>query len=190
MSDRPLRVLELYPKADYFTGAAIQLRELTRGLAARGHEVTVATPPGPYGARIAGAGVGHVTLPMRNAWSPSAVWQLARLLRARRIEGEIVVSAEMALRRAPEFGWRPTWELLLYVVHGTLHLCGYDDRTARDRCRMRDRERTILRNWGMAASYATGGGSGGLPVCCECGERTTIRHAREHDGRCRSCARG
>ena len=31
-----LRILQLYPKADYFTGAAIQLRELARGLAARG----------------------------------------------------------------------------------------------------------------------------------------------------------
>ncbi len=75
------------------------------------------------------------------------------LRRARRIEGEIVVSAEMALRRAGEFGWHPAWELLLYVVHGTLHLCGYDDRTARDRRRIRDRERAVLQNWGMTPVY-------------------------------------
>src|SRR5439155_487367 len=37
----PLRVLQLYPKEDYFTGAAIQLRELVLGLKARGHDVAV-----------------------------------------------------------------------------------------------------------------------------------------------------
>ena len=78
--------------------------------------------------------------------------------RARRIEGEVVVSAETALRRAAEFGWHPAWELLLYVVHGTLHLCGYDDQTPPQRRQMRDRERTILQNWGMTISYTSGRG--------------------------------
>ena len=55
-----------------------------------------------------------------------------------------------------EFGWHPAWELLLYVVHGTLHLCGYDDRTPAQRRQMRLRERTILRDWGMTISYAGG----------------------------------
>ena len=45
MAGGPLRILQLYPKGDFFTGAAIQLRDLARGLAARGHHVTVATPP-------------------------------------------------------------------------------------------------------------------------------------------------
>ena len=40
-----LRILQLYPKADYFTGAAIQLRDLAWGLHARGHEVVVGTRP-------------------------------------------------------------------------------------------------------------------------------------------------
>lgn len=73
--------------------------------------------------------------------------------RARRIEGEIVVSAETALRRAAEFDWHPTWELLLYIVHGTLHLCGYNDHTPAERRCMRDRERAVLQNWGMTPSY-------------------------------------
>jgi probable rRNA maturation factor len=71
----------------------------------------------------------------------------------RRIDGEVVVSAETALRRAPEFDWHPAWELLLYVVHGTLHLCGHDDQTPAERRRMRRRERAILQNWGMRVSY-------------------------------------
>lgn len=71
----------------------------------------------------------------------------------RRIDGEVVVSAETALRRAAEFAWHPAWELLLYVVHGTLHLCGHDDQTAAQRRGMRQRERAILQNWGVAVSY-------------------------------------
>jgi probable rRNA maturation factor len=80
----------------------------------------------------------------------------AGLRRARRIEGEVVVSAETARRRAAEFGWHPAWELLLYAVHGTLHLCGYDDRTPAQRRQMRQRERSILQNWGMTIQYAGG----------------------------------
>ena len=78
------------------------------------------------------------------------------LRRAHRIEGELFVSAETAVRRAPEFGWQPCWELLLYVVHGALHLCGYDDRTPAQRRQMQARQSTILRNWGMTISYSSG----------------------------------
>jgi hypothetical protein len=41
-----VNVLQIYPKSDYFTGAAIQLLDLAKGLAARGHHVVVATRPG------------------------------------------------------------------------------------------------------------------------------------------------
>src|SRR5207244_13205779 len=65
----PLRILQLYPKADYFTGAAIQLRDLAIGLAARGHTVTVATPPSEIWAeRMRAAGIGYAPIPMRRAW--------------------------------------------------------------------------------------------------------------------------
>lgn len=83
----PLRILQLYPKADYFTGAAIQLRDLAIGLAARGHAVTVATPPSVLWAqRLLTAGVGHVAIPMRRAWDLRAAWRIARVLRARDIQ--------------------------------------------------------------------------------------------------------
>jgi glycosyltransferase involved in cell wall biosynthesis len=132
LNDRPLRVLQLYPKADYFTGAAIQLRELTRGLAARGHEIVVATPPGPYGARIAGGAVAHVTLPMRRAWSLRAAWQLARLVRTRRID---VIHAHKGRARtlavlAGLIGRRPPLVLNRGVsfVPGRLNRLGYTTR--------------------------------------------------------------
>ena len=86
-SDSRLRILQLYPKADYFTGAAIQLRDLAIGLAARGHAVTVATPASErWAERMAAAGVGYVPIPMQRAWDVRAAWRLAKVIRAREIQ--------------------------------------------------------------------------------------------------------
>jgi len=60
------------------------------------------------------------------------------------LEGEVIVSAETASQAADEYGWSSSDELLLYVIHGTLHLVGYDDRSAADRRSMRDREAHYL----------------------------------------------
>ncbi len=64
-------------------------------------------------------------------------------------EGEIVVSADFARRMAPRYGWRPADELLLYVVHGALHLAGYNDATRQQRAVMRARETHYLGNFGL-----------------------------------------
>jgi glycosyltransferase involved in cell wall biosynthesis len=83
----PLRVLQLYPKDDYYTGAAIQLRDLARGLSARGHRVIVSTPPSDRWAETcAAAGIPYVPLPMRHALDLGSAWALARLVRAERVE--------------------------------------------------------------------------------------------------------
>jgi len=82
-----MRVLQLYPKADYFTGAAVQLRELAWGLHARGHQVVVATRPSRLWAeKCRAAGIPHVPLPMRHALDLRSVRALARLLRAERTQ--------------------------------------------------------------------------------------------------------
>ena len=60
------------------------------------------------------------------------------------LEGEIVVSADTAVDRAQEFGWTADDELLLYVIHGALHLVGYDDADAESTARMRRREEHYL----------------------------------------------
>jgi glycosyltransferase involved in cell wall biosynthesis len=132
LNERPLNVLQLYPKADYFTGAAIQLRELARGLAARGHHVTIATPPGPHGARLAAPGIEHVTLPLRRAWDPRAAWRLRRLVRERRID---VIHAHKGRARtlailAGLIGPRPRLVLNRGVsfVPGRLNRLGYTTR--------------------------------------------------------------
>jgi probable rRNA maturation factor len=67
-----------------------------------------------------------------------------------RLEGEVIASAETATRCAPKYGWTPHDELLLYVVHGTLHLVGNDDRTERQRAEMHLLEREVLQSLGIA----------------------------------------
>ena len=46
-----------------------------------------------------------------------------------RIHGEIIASAETALREARVYSWSPEHELSYYLIHGLLHLVGYDDQT-------------------------------------------------------------
>jgi probable rRNA maturation factor len=70
--------------------------------------------------------------------------------RGKRIEGEVIASADMAARMAPDYQWRPIDELTLYIVHGLLHLAGYDDLTDDERVIMRAREREILTRLGLS----------------------------------------
>jgi probable rRNA maturation factor len=67
-----------------------------------------------------------------------------------RLEGEIVASADTAALAAPRYGWTAADELLLYVVHGALHLAGYDDTTPAARRQMRRGERDVLNSLGSA----------------------------------------
>lgn len=69
------------------------------------------------------------------------------------LTGEVIVSAEMAARTAQKAGVDPLAELSLYVVHGLLHLCGYDDQTDRDRTRIRRREDEILAGEGLTNTF-------------------------------------
>lgn len=72
----------------------------------------------------------------------------------RMLEGEVIVSAEMALQMAGQYHWRGADELCLYLVHGLLHLCGYDDLTPEEQLVMRAREREILQLWKLTPHYA------------------------------------
>ncbi|MCA9076437.1 MAG: rRNA maturation RNase YbeY [Planctomycetaceae bacterium] len=69
------------------------------------------------------------------------------------MEGEIVISGETAARVAGEMGCPPHEELALYLVHGLLHLCGYDDQTPADRETMQSRERVHLQKFGIEPHY-------------------------------------
>lgn len=62
--------------------------------------------------------------------------------------GEVVASVECARRTAAGLGGDPRRELALYVVHGTLHLCGLDDGTEEERSAMRAAETAVLERLG------------------------------------------
>jgi probable rRNA maturation factor len=59
--------------------------------------------------------------------------------------GEIVASADTAQARAAELGHSVEAELSLYIVHGLLHLNGFDDASPRDAARMRKVQHRIWR---------------------------------------------
>jgi len=66
------------------------------------------------------------------------------------VEGELIVSLDTAIASCQEYGWSAREELLLYVIHGTLHLVGFDDQSESTRQSMRHAEATALRKIGIA----------------------------------------
>jgi probable rRNA maturation factor len=59
--------------------------------------------------------------------------------------GEIFISVPTAKRQAREFGTSTLAEIELYIVHGLLHLSGFDDRTPAATRQMRAAEARVLR---------------------------------------------
>jgi glycosyltransferase involved in cell wall biosynthesis len=81
-----MNVLEIYPKGDFYTGAAIQLRDLARGLAARGHHVTLVTRPSErWAAEAPAAGFTHLDF-FRGPADPVGAARLAGVFRRGRID--------------------------------------------------------------------------------------------------------
>jgi probable rRNA maturation factor len=68
---------------------------------------------------------------------------------AKQLASELVIGAEVALAQATERGHDVQAELALYVIHGLLHLCGYDDQTEKGAAAMRERERHYLSALGL-----------------------------------------
>jgi glycosyltransferase involved in cell wall biosynthesis len=86
-SPAALRILQVYPKADYFTGAAIQAWELARGLAGRGHHVVVVTRPSEvWEHKCRQAGIAYHPLPLRKGLDVRSALGLRRIIAAHGIE--------------------------------------------------------------------------------------------------------
>jgi probable rRNA maturation factor len=64
--------------------------------------------------------------------------------------GEVIVSVETAAREARARGLAVRNEVLLYAVHGVLHLRGYDDHAPADARRMDRRTLALLRALGVS----------------------------------------
>lgn len=73
------------------------------------------------------------------------------------IDGEIITSTETAKRNASNFNWTPQDEAVLYLVHGLLHLVGYDDLSPDELAVMRRRERAILKLLNLTPTYKSRG---------------------------------
>jgi probable rRNA maturation factor len=72
------------------------------------------------------------------------------------IEVEIAICGDEAARRAAEFAHTIERELLLYILHGLLHCCGYDDHSKADFARMHKAEDAILDAIGVGRTFDTG----------------------------------
>ena len=61
-----------------------------------------------------------------------------------RILADIVISTDRAIDNAREFKTAPLYELYLYVIHGLLHILGYDDKNRKLRKVMEEKTAHIL----------------------------------------------
>ncbi len=69
------------------------------------------------------------------------------------LNGEVIVSATTAVRLAEEHGIAAEDEMLLYIMHGLLHLVGLNDKSRSERILMRNAEQRYA-DW-LGISYVT-----------------------------------
>jgi rRNA maturation RNase YbeY len=80
-----------------------------------------------------------LAFPIREAVMPRGTRPVTKML------GDVVISLPTALRQAKEAGRSIDDELAMLLVHGVLHLCGYDhELNPREAARMSRRERALL----------------------------------------------
>ncbi len=63
--------------------------------------------------------------------------------------GDIIISTDAAIQNAKIFKTSVKHEIVLYIIHGILHLLGYDDHKSRDIRLMREREQELLEKTGI-----------------------------------------
>ncbi len=73
------------------------------------------------------------------------------------VEGEVYICVDEARRRAVELKHDLRDEVLLYAVHGLLHLVGYNDHDADDHARMHAKEDELLTAIGVGSVYGNSG---------------------------------
>ena len=83
----------------------------------------------------------------RNKDAPTDVlaFPLGEGLAAREPFGDVVISLDTAKRQAREYGATLSQELTRLLIHGTLHLCGYDHHERAGAARMHGLTRRLLR---------------------------------------------
>lgn len=71
----------------------------------------------------------------------------------RPVDVDIVINRDEAVRRAARCGHDTALELLLYAVHGLLHVSGHDDRDPTAAVRMHRREDELFESIGLPPVY-------------------------------------
>ncbi|MFT3883416.1 MAG: rRNA maturation RNase YbeY [Gemmatales bacterium] len=69
------------------------------------------------------------------------------------LHGDLAISTDTAISAAAERGHEPHEELLLYVIHGILHLVGYDDTSDKKRTEMRKKEAEYLKQLNVTIKH-------------------------------------
>ena len=69
------------------------------------------------------------------------------------LHGDLAISTDTAITAAAERGHEAAEELLLYVIHGILHLCGYDDLSEKKQKVMRQKEAEYVSKLGIVLKH-------------------------------------
>ena len=116
------------------------LTEVLRTAAAGDHEAPLADLPEIEASIVSDEAIAKVHADFMDDPTPTDVITFQH--------GELIVSADTAAREAEQRGWAVERELLLYLIHGLLHLHGYDDHAPETRERMhREQERILDALW-------------------------------------------
>jgi len=78
----------------------------------------------------------------------------------RSLVGQLIVSTDTAQNKGAEFGLSMFEELVLYVIHGTMHLVGYEDKDSASAAEMRLAEKDYLARLGIEHRGFADDGSG------------------------------
>lgn len=65
--------------------------------------------------------------------------------------GDVVIAPTVAEQQAAEYGHTVEEELNLLLVHGVLHLLGYDHESDEEAAAMQSRERVLLEAWAVVS---------------------------------------
>ena len=114
-----------------------------RGLVARAWRLYAGPPAAAIEVVLMG-GEEHTALHLRFLDDPAPTDVMAFPYDEPDLYGEVLVNLDMAREQAHARGLEVLREAELYVVHGVLHLLGFDDRDDASRVEMRAAERAVL----------------------------------------------
>ena len=138
----------------------VELRNITFGYGAEPalEKISLHLHPGQFAALVGPSGAGKTSL-LKLILGVLQPTHGEVYIDGQALSGEVVVCAPEARRQANAHATRVEHELLLYVLHGMLHLSGFDDRTDADYRRMHRTEDMVLSKLGVGKVFAADDGA-------------------------------